>query len=380
LSCISYKNLFDTDAKELDMFKKIVLAAVGIAILLIIISIIILIALKSPIDPVAYSAPEKPAMTGVLEPNDLLQKAELLAKGKVNGPEEIAVDEKGRIYFGTPAGTISRLLSNGIIETFTTTGGRPLGMKFDQKGNLIVADANKGLLSVDPQGSIMILATSADGIPFKCTDALDVAKNGTIYFTDASDKFSLKDYLFDMLEARPHGRFMRYDPATGTVTVLLRGLNFANGVALSRDEDFVLVNETYTYSIHRYWLAGPKAGKSDIFIENLPGFPDNISSNGKGKFWLALFTVRNDVLDVLHQYPMIKSLLSKLPVSLWSKSKRYGFVVALDERGNITETLQDPTGEHLYDVTSAQEYAGYLYLGSSHADRIGKLKVGGVTL
>jgi sugar lactone lactonase YvrE len=362
--------------KELDMFKKIVLAAVGIAILLIIISIIILIALKSPIDPVAYSAPEKPAMTGVLEPNDLLQKAELLAKGKVNGPEEIAVDEKGRIYFGTPAGTISRLLSNGVIETFTTTGGRPLGMKFDQKGNLIVADANKGLLSVDPQGSIMILATSADGVPFKCTDALDVAKNGTIYFTDASDKFSVKDYLFDMLEARPHGRFMRYDPATGTVTVLLRGLNFANGVALSRDEDFVLVNETYKYCIHRYWLAGPKAGKSDIFIENLPGFPDNISSNGKGKFWLALFTVRNDMLDVLHQYPMIKSLLSKLPVSLWSKSKRYGFVVALDERGNITETLQDPTGEHLYDVTSAQEYGVYLYLGSSHADRIGKLKVG----
>jgi len=357
------------------MFKKIILAAAGITIILIIISIIILIELKSPIDPVAYSAPEKPAMTGVLEPNDLLQQAELLAKGKVNGPEEIAVDEKGRIYFGTPAGTISRLLPDGVIEMFTETGGRPLGMKFDQKGNLIVADANKGLLSVDPQGSIMILATSADHVPFKCTNALDIAKNGTIYFTDASDKFSLKDYLFDMLEARPHGRFMRYDPATGTVTVLLRGLNFANGVALSRDEDFVLVNETYKYRIHRCWLAGPKAGTSDMFIENLPGFPDNISSNGKGKFWLALFTVRNDVLDVLHQYPMIKSLLSKLPVSWWSKSKRYGFVVAIDERGNITETLQDPTGEHLYDVTSAQEYAGYLYLGSLHADRIGKLKV-----
>ena len=354
------------------MFKKIVLAAVGIAILLI----IILIALKSPIDPVAYNAPEAPALTGVLEPNDLLQKAELLAKGKINGPEEVAVDEKGRLYFGTPAGTISRLLPNGVIETFTETGGRPLGMKFDQKGNLIVADAKKGLLSVNPQGSIMILATSADGVPFKCTDALDIAKNGTIYFTDASDKFPLKDYLLDMLEARPHGRFMRYDPATGTVTVLLRGLNFANGVALSRDEDFVLVNETYTYSIHRYWLAGPKAGTSDMFIENLPGFPDNISSNGKGKFWLALFTVRNGMLDVLQQYPKIKSLLSKLPVSLWSKSKRHGLVVALDERGNITGTLQDPTGKHLYDVTSAQEYAGYLYLGSFDADRIGKLKVG----
>jgi sugar lactone lactonase YvrE len=356
----------------MDMFKKIVLAAVVIAILLI----ITLISLKSPVDPVAYNAPEKPAMTGILAPNDLLQKAELLARGKVSCPEEIAADEKGRLYFGTPAGTISRLLPNGVIETFTTTGGRPLGMKFDQKGNLIVADAYEGLLSVDPRGVIKILATSADDVPFKCTDALDVAKNGTIYFTDASDKFQLKDYLLDMIEARPHGRLLRYDPATGKTTALIGGLKFANGVALSKNEDFVLVNETYTYSIHRYWLAGPKAGTSDMFIENLPGFPDNISSNGKGKFWLALMTVRSDLLDTLQKYPKIKSLLGKLPSSLWAKSKKYGFVVSLDENGNITGTLQDPTGKNLYDVTSAQEYAGYLYMGSLHADRIGKLKVG----
>lgn len=358
------------------MLKKIVLAVIGITVLLIIISTIILFRRESPIDPVAYTAPKKPEMTGVLEPNDLLQNAELLAQGKVKGPGEIAVDEQGRIYFGTPAGTISRLLSNGVIETFTETGGRPLGMKFDQKGNLIVADANKGLLSVNPQGSIMILATSADSIPFKLTNGLDIAKNGTIYFTDSSDKYSLKDYLLDMFEARPHGRFMRYDPNTSTVTVLMRELNFANGVALSGNEDFVLVSETYQYRIHRYWLAGPQAGKSEIFIDNLPGFPDNISYNGKDKFWLALFTIRSGVLDTLHKYPILKSLLTRLPASMWPEHKRYGFVASIDERGNIIETLQDPTGNHLYDLTSAQEYAGYLYLGSSQSDRIGKLKVG----
>jgi hypothetical protein len=113
-----------------------------------------------------------------------------------------------------------------------------------------------------------------------------------------------------------------------------------------------------------------------MFIENLPGFPDNISSNGKGKFWLALMTVRSDLLDTLQKYPKIKSLLGKLPSALWAKSKRYGFVVSLDENGKITGTFQDPTGNYLYDITSAQEYAGYLYLGSLHADRIGKLKVG----
>lgn len=354
------------------MLKKIVLAAVGFSVLLL----IILITLKSPINPVAYHAPQKPAMIGVLAPNNLLQKAEILVKGKVESPEEIAVDEKGRLYFGTLDGKILRLLPDGVIETFATTGGRPLGMKFDRKGNLIVADAYKGLLSVNPQGLVKILATSADGVPFKCTDALDVAKNGTIYFTDASDKFPLKDYLLDMLEARPHGRLMRYDPITGNVTVLISGLHFANGVALSKNEDFVLVNETYTYSIHRYWLTGPQVGTRDIFIENLPGFPDNISSNGRGKFWLALFTIRNDMLDKLHKYPTLKALLGKIPASLWSKSKKYGFIVELDEQGNITGTFQDPTGKHLYDITSAQEYAGHLYIGSLHADHIGRFKIG----
>jgi len=90
------------------------------------------------------------------------KKRNFWPRGKINGPEEVAVDEKGRLYFGTPAGTISRLLSDGVIETFATTGGRPLGMKFDPKGNLIVTDAYKGLLFVDPQGVIKILATSAD--------------------------------------------------------------------------------------------------------------------------------------------------------------------------------------------------------------------------
>lgn len=357
------------------MFKKIVLAAAAIIILSVII-LFFLVSSKSPIDPVAYIAPEKPEMTGVLAPNILLQNAELLAKGEVNGPEEVAVDNQGRVYFGTPDGKILRLLPGGFIELFTTTGGRPLGMKFGPDGNFIVADGQKGLLSVDPSGSITNLAHSAEHVPFKCADALDIAKDGKIYFTDASFKYPPKDFMLDLLEARAHGRLMRYDPATKTVTVLMRDLNYANGVALSQDEDFVLVNETFQYRVHRYWLAGPRAGTSDIFIDNLPGFPNNISSNGKGKFWLALFTVRNSLLDAIHKYPIIKSFMAGLPQSLWPKAKRYGFVIALDERGNITESLQDPTGEHLYDITSAQEYDGYLYLGSFHADRIGKLKVG----
>ncbi|MBI5582464.1 MAG: SMP-30/gluconolactonase/LRE family protein [Deltaproteobacteria bacterium] len=337
--------------------------------------IVYLLAQKAPIDPAAYSPPGSPLLTGVLAPNDLLTRAELLARGKINGPEEVAVDRQGRIYGGTQDGKVLRLLPDGRLETFAVTGGRPLGLQFDREGNLIVCDSYKGLLSINPAGKITILAQSINGVAFKFTDALDISSDGVIYFTDASDKYGQNEYLYDLLEARPHGRLMRLNPTTGEIKVLLSDLYFANGVALSSREDFVLVNETYRYRITRYWLKGPQAGTSEVFLDNLPGFPDNITSNRKGTFWLALFTVRNGTVDRLHPYPFLKSLLSKLPKALWPQPKPYGLVLALDENGQIVKSLQEPTGKHLREITSAREYDGYLYLGSLHNDRIGRFKL-----
>ncbi|WDP92249.1 MAG: SMP-30/gluconolactonase/LRE family protein [Desulfobacter sp.] len=353
--------------------KKIILVTLGILAILLTIFLL----RPSPVAPVAYTPPKGPELTGVLAPNALLQDAELLAQGKINGPEEVAVDRLGRVYGGTGDGEIIRLLPDGTREIFAVTSGRPLGMQFDRHGNLIVCDADKGLLSIDPEGKIKVLVTGAGGRPFKFTDALDIARDGTIYFTDASDTFPQREYLFDLMEARPHGRFMAYDPASGNTRVLLKDLYFANGVALSQNENFVLINETYRYRITRYWLKGDKAGTHEVFVDNLPGFPDNISSNGKGRFWLALFTVRNPLADKLHAFPFLKAQMVKLPRALWPQPKPYGLVLALDEGGNITQSLHDPTGTHLKEITSAKEYRGHLYLGSLHNDRIGKYKLPG---
>ena len=351
--------------------KKIIVGIAG----LLAIPVIIFLLQPAPVDPAAYTPPKAPELSGVLAPNHLLQKSELLALGEIHGPEEVAVDSQGRVYGGTMEGKIMRLLSDGKLEAFADTKGRPLGIQFDENQNLIVCDATHGLLSIDPLGKIEVLANSAEGVPFKFTDALDISSDGTIYFTDASSRFGQKEYLYDLLESKPHGRFLAYDRSSGRIRVLLKDLYFANGVALSQREDFVLINETYRYRILRFWLKGPKAGKSEIFIDNLPGFPDNISSNRKGVFWLALFTVRNETVDRLHPYPFLKAQMSKLPKTLWPKPKPYGLVLAMDEQGNIARSLHDPTGKHLMEITSAREYGGYLYLGSLHNDRIGRYKL-----
>lgn len=339
----------------------------------------IFVLLPAPIDPAAYSPPAPPSLVGPLEPNDALQAVERIAEGQLHGPEDVAVDAQGRIYGGTHDGLIVRITpasgdgSPELVEVFVATGGRPLGLHFDAAGRLIVADAQKGLLAIDTQGQIETLTTEADGVPFNLTDDLDIASDGRIYFSDASDRFGYGQHLEDLLEAKPHGRLLVYDPATRSTEVLLEGLYFANGVALSSAEDFVLVNETYRYRITRYWLTGPRAGSSDVFIDNLPGFPDGVSSNRRGTFWVALYTVRNPAMEQLHPRPWLKRQLSKLPKWMWPKPQAYGLVLALDEAGNVQRSLHDPTGERVPQTTSVEEVDGALYLGNLDRDWIGRL-------
>lgn len=331
-----------------------------------------------PLDAVAYRPLPAPPLTGVLAPNDHLKKASLIGGGQIIGAEDVAVDAQGRVYGGTADGQILRIDDQGREEVFAVTGGRPLGLHFDRRGRLIVCDAEKGLLAIDAQGRVTTLLTKVDGLALGFTNDLDIAADGRIYFSDASYRYHQDDSLLDGLESRPYGRLIRYDPVGGRAEVLMDSLYFANGVALSRAEDFVLVCETFRYRIVRYWLEGPRRDKHEIWAENLPGFPDGVSGNRRGTFWLALFTVRKDLLDRMHPHPWAKNLMARLPRFLWPRPQPYGLVLALDETGRIVRSFHDPDGQHLQTVTSVQEHDGFIYLGSLTNDRIGRLAVAGL--
>lgn len=328
----------------------------------------------SPIESEVWTPPPGPALAGDYAANDRLASAELLALGKIRGPEDVDVDAQGRIYAGLDDGRIIRVLADGTVEDFTNTGGRPLGLAFDAGGRLIVADAWKGLLSISSGGKVSVLATEADGLPFGFTDDVDIGPNGTLYFTDASSKWHQPDYELDLLETRPWGRLLAHNPETGETRVLLDGLYFANGVAVSPDGDYLLVNETWRYRVLRYWLLGPRAGLHEVFIDNLPGFPDGISSNGKGIYWLALPSPRKADLDAIHRFPLLKEIAAALPQPLRPKAIRYGFVLALDENARVVANLHDTTGDHLREITSVQQVGDDVYFGSLSNDRIGRMK------
>jgi hypothetical protein len=62
--------------------------------------------------------------------------------------------------------------------------------------------------------------------------------------------------------------------------------------------------------VPQHWLTGSKQGQADIFIENLPGSPDNITFNGRDTYWLALYAPRSSVVEFLQARPTLRGILT----------------------------------------------------------------------
>ncbi|WP_090737214.1 SMP-30/gluconolactonase/LRE family protein [Paenibacillus sp. Mc5Re-14] len=344
----------------------------GLSLLaVILLGVVIFMLIPPPVQPAKWLAPSAPSFeqAGPWQQNNKLSSAELVTDAP-KFPEFITFDKEGNLYTGDSDGEIYKVAFDTKgnpqkAQLYADTKGTPNGLIFDVSGNLIVTDVKKGLLSVDPSGNVTVLANQVDGTPIYLANELDIAKDGTIYFSDTSNYGSV--VFKEIAENKPHGRLLKYDPATKQTTVLLEGLYFANGVALSADEDFVLVAESYHYQLTRYWLKGPKKGTSDIFVDNLAGFPDNITRDDQGHFWVGLFTTRIPFVDQMHGSPWLAGMMAKLPQSLLSGASapvKHGLAVELNPQGKLIGSWHDPEGS-LYGVTTAVNHDGYLYIGTA---------------
>ena len=342
-------------------------------LLIIVVALAYLLLAPVPITPGAWTPPAAPALTGQYAQNTRLASVQKFSLGDGHKPEDVAIDSEGKIYAGFEDGRIMVLQPDGSQpRVFAETHGRPLGLIFDREGNLIVADAIKGLLSVNKAGEVKLLADEADGEKFGCLNDLDVGADGTIYFTEASNKFPMSQFANDIMEHQPNGRLLALEPTSHRPRTLLRDVYFANGVAVSPDQTFVLVVETGMYRIRRVWLKEPKMGQNDIFIDNLPGFPDGVSSNGRDRFWVALVTPRQALFDRMLPYPSLRKVVARLPKFFQPAPKRYSFVLGLDQQGRVVENLQNGSPDCYAQIANVVEHNGALYFGSIGEDTIAR--------
>lgn len=324
--------------------------------------------------PRAWRPPKDLGLTGPFAVNERLAAAELWAVPGT-GPEDVLVDDAGRLICGLDDGRILRFpAGGGDPETVAETGGRPLGLDQHPDGSLIVCDAARGLLRVEG-GRVAVLVDRFEGQRLRFVNNPAVAADGTVYFTDTSRRFGLSAYRSDLIEHSSSGRLFRRAP-DGEVVVLIDGLSFANGVTLGPDESWLLVAETAEYRISRLHLRGPEAGTVEVFVENLPAMPDNLSTGPSGTLWAAMVNRRNPILDRLLPFPRLRGLVDLLPDRLQPQPERRGIVFGFGEDARVRFNLQDPSGR-LAMISGVREHDGWLYLGSLTEPFVGRVPIPG---
>ena len=360
--------------------KKIVLTIVAILFLLA----AYLTLWPVPINPVSWNAPKQPGYVGPHAVNTKLANLKMISLGKEEGPEHIVIGKDSKLYTTVASGNILRMKPDGSAqEVFANTGGRVLGFDFDKAGNLIAADANKGLLSINPDKRISVLTDKVNGVPILYADAVVVAKSGKMYLSDASARFAplkwggtFEASVLDILEQSSTGRVLEYDPANKTTRIVAKGFSFANGVALSSDEKTLFVNETGKYRVWKISVAANDldisiaSDKAKVLFDNLPGYPDNLMRGQGGKIWLGFAKPRNPTIDNLAAKPFMRKLTLRLPRSMWPIPKAYGHVIAFTEDGKVVVDMQDPSGAYP-ETTAVTETSDRLYIQSLHAKGLG---------
>jgi sugar lactone lactonase YvrE len=315
---------------------------------------------KPPIDPVRWTAPPIDPL-----PDPPARPVTVVPVGG-DGPEDIVVDADGRFWTGLVDGRIVRLSADGAESTVVAnTGGRPLGLHVARDGRVLICDSFRGLVALNPDGGeLTSLVESVDGKVLKfCSNVTETA-DGTIYFTESTSAFHFEHFLGALLEARGRGSLFRL-ATDGTVTTLVDGLYFANGVTVTADGSALVFAETMGRRLSKYWLTGPQAGTVTPLAVNLPGMPDNISTGSDGRIWVAMVTAANPQAEALmSKAPWIRKVIWRLPAGVQPKIQPEIWVVGFDpDTGDAVDGIRT-TRPDFGAVTGVVESAGRVWMST----------------
>ena len=282
-----------------------------------------------------------------------------------DAPEDIVVDADGALWTGLVDGRIVRIAPDGAVSVLGQTAGRPLGMTVARDGRLLICTSPGGLLAMNRStGVTEVLVDAVDFRPLNfCSNVVEL-RDGTIYFTQSTAKFTYANFKGAIIEARGDGGLFRLDP-DGTVTSVLDHLYFANGLTATLDGTALVFAETQARRLSKYWLTGPQAGTVTVLAEHLPAMPDNISTGSTGWIWVAMVTPRNTAADALApRAPILRKLVWALPDRLQPQIVPEVYAVAFDPDTGAAVADVHMKRPDFGVVTGLVEHRGRLWMSS----------------
>lgn len=412
--------------------------------------ILVFYLVPSPLTPQIWIPTFK--LPSIKDSNDILRYTNIVGKNVILAPESLAIDsDNGNILASLADGRVVVLKEEGqYIKTIFFRGqyifhdydldqlsldctrkaithelawnkfkeeqcGRPLGLrikKINEIKLLFIVDAYHGIYVIDmdkqtihnivtPTAMAVQMNKKIDKVALlvpKFFNDLDVATDGTIYFSDSSYKNTRSENRKEVLDGAPRGRIFSFKPkyfgGNGELNLMMCGLHFPNGVQLE-DDDSLLVVESARFRVLKlnlndeiystgsllqscdeygsvYQYLKSKGSGLSILMDGAPGFMDNIRKGLKNNEYLIGVGAKSSkpfsLLYIAYQSNLLREIIGRIIPMKYIEYlvPKMGLILVMDSNGMITKTYQDPSGHTVYSISEAQFHpkTGSLLMGS----------------
>lgn len=358
-------------------------------------------------------------LDGPLKINDELSKANILwnEEGVISMTK---LDDQ--LYLGTVNGEVLKYNpAKERIDTVIQFNAKITSIRPSEDGkNLYLLSVCTGIFKLDLNTKRLMLVydhRSKDKLlnPSNATHLNDFlvlpGANPSFLIAQSSRRWTSRKLYYSHIEGDQTGQLIKYTPKTDELEIVKEALAFPKGLELSDDKQSVLITEFVTRKILRLHLAGPKKGKLELVLDQLPGEPNHIrrSLSKSESYHIAINHARNSTnsgyLDALSSNVLVKEVILYLIkgvedlflifgrfvdadhwIPRWNSyvfdwylnDFKHGLIIEINSDGKILNSLQSPTGR-LTNIEEAAEIElnkkKSIYLTSAFNRFIAKLNI-----
>lgn len=332
-----------------------------------------------------------PPMDGGLLPNDALDGFHVVTSS-LTELDDIVFDSRGYLYVSSKNQVFRfRPGKDEDLTVFAEFDGPAGGMTFCPDGRLMVCVSGKGVAFVEESGALAGSVDIADRLPIRCPLSALAGPDGLVYITEGTIYHEPTDWYVDLMERRQAGRLIRCNPQTFETEVLLTGLSYPFGIAISDDGKWLIISESWKHTLSRFPFGNIRENSRELVIPNLPGYPGRISYSSDGGYWMCVFAMRTYLVDfVLTEKKYRKEMMRRIDPAYWIRPalssgrdfleplqaahaitlgifkpwappRSYGLVLKMDEDFEITKSFHCRTGGKRHGITGIAENEGQLY-------------------
>jgi len=202
----------------------------------------------------------------------------IFSEPRLQHPEGVALDKEGYVYCGTENGEIMKIQKDkSKMECLASSGGFILGIAIDVNKNIYACEMKEAAL-YKYDSETKIFKQFAKGPKIPNYPVIDNQRN-CIY---VSDSFGFNEKGIGLY---------KFDLNTGEGGPCSQELfNFANGMCLSPNGDFLYVVESFHPCVSRLPINDDGSfGKKEIFTEDIAIVPDGLAFDKENNLFISCY-------------------------------------------------------------------------------------------